>query len=50
MRGSDGIQEALFTFSRLEDFVPTEHPLRSAKALPKAFFTEVMTLAEKAGR
>lgn len=33
MRGSDGIQEALFTFSRLEDFVPSDHPLRSVKAL-----------------
>src|SRR5690606_1893358 len=33
MRGSDGMQEALFTFSRLEDFVPADHPLRSVKQL-----------------
>lgn len=33
MRGSDEMQEALFTFSRLEDFVPADHPLRSVKKL-----------------
>ena len=29
MRGTDGMQEAMFTFTRLEDFVPADHPLRS---------------------
>ncbi len=33
MRGSDGMQEAMFTFSKLEDFVPTDHPLRAIAAL-----------------
>ena len=29
MRGADGIQEPLFTFAKLEDFVPADHPLRA---------------------
>lgn len=33
MRGSDEIQEALFSFSKLEDFVPADHPLRSVRTL-----------------
>jgi transposase len=33
MRGSDATQEALFTFSKLEDFVPADHPLRSVRTL-----------------
>ena len=33
MRGSDGMQEALFTFSRLDDFVPADHPLRAIQEL-----------------
>jgi transposase len=33
MRGSDGMQEGLFTMSKLEDFVPTDHPLRSIQVL-----------------
>ena len=33
MRGSDGMQEALFTVSKLEDFVPTDHPLRAVRWL-----------------
>jgi len=33
MRGSDGMQEALFTMSKLEDFVPMDHPLRSISGL-----------------
>lgn len=28
MRGSDGMQEALFTVAKLEDFVPSDHPQR----------------------
>ena len=33
MRGSDGMQEALFTVSKLDDFVPADHPLRSVRTL-----------------
>ena len=33
MRGSDGMQEALFTMSKLEDFVPSDHPLRAIQGL-----------------
>ena len=28
MRGSDAMQEGLFTVAKLEDFVPADHPLR----------------------
>ena len=33
MRGSDGMQEVLFTMSRLDDFVPSDHPLRGIRLL-----------------
>jgi hypothetical protein len=33
MRGSDGMQETPFTMSKLEDFVPTDHPLRAIQVL-----------------
>ena len=33
MRGSDGMQEALFTMSKLDDFVPSDHPLRGIRLL-----------------
>ena len=33
MRGSDGMQEALFTVAKLEDFVPLDHPLRAIRLL-----------------
>lgn len=33
MRGSDGMQEALFTVTKLDDFVPADHPLRSVRTL-----------------
>jgi transposase len=29
MRGSDGMQESMFTVAKLEDFVPADHPLRA---------------------
>jgi hypothetical protein len=86
MRGTDAMQEPLFTVAKLEDFVPADHPLRAIRGLVnealvrlnglfneiyadavwdhsvfsknrdrliehevvEAFFTEVMTLAEKA--
>jgi transposase len=33
MRGTDGMQESLFTVAKLDDFVPTDHPLRAIQAL-----------------
>lgn len=33
MRGSDGMQESLFTMAKLEDFVPSDHPLRAIRVL-----------------
>ena len=33
MRGEDELQEGLFSFSKLEDFVPADHPLRPMKDL-----------------
>jgi transposase len=33
MRGSDGMQESLFMMSKLDDFVPSDHPLRSIQVL-----------------
>lgn len=33
MRGSDGMQESLFTVAKLEDFVPPDHPLRAIREL-----------------
>ena len=33
MRGSDGMQESLFTMSKLEDFVPADHLLRPIQIL-----------------
>lgn len=33
MRGSDGMQESLFTVAKLEDFVPSDHPLRAIQEL-----------------
>lgn len=33
MRGSDGMQESLFTMAKLDDFVPPDHPLRQIQTL-----------------
>lgn len=33
MRGTDGMQETLFTMAKLEDFVPADHPLRPTREL-----------------
>jgi transposase len=33
MRGADAMQEALFSFCKLEDFVPSDHPLRPIRTL-----------------
>ena len=31
MRGTDGMQESLFTVAKLEDFVPLAHPVRAIR-------------------
>ena len=33
MRGTDKLQESLFTVAKLEDFVPADHPLRPIRLL-----------------
>jgi transposase len=33
MRGSDGMQETLFTMAKLDDFVPSDHPLRPIQGI-----------------
>jgi transposase len=33
MRGPDAMQESLFTVAKLDDFVPTDHPLRAIRVL-----------------
>ena len=33
MRGTDAMQESLFTVTKLEDFVPVDHPLRAVRLL-----------------
>jgi hypothetical protein len=33
MRGTDGVQEGRFSFSRLEVFVPSDRPLRAIAGL-----------------
>ena len=33
MRGSDAMQESLFTVAKLDDFVPSDHPLRNVRML-----------------
>ena len=33
MRGSDAMQESLFTVAKLDDFVPSDHPLRAVQVL-----------------
>jgi transposase len=33
MRGSDGMQETLFTMAKLDDFVPADHPLRPIQGI-----------------
>lgn len=33
MRGTDPMQESLFTVAKLDDFVPSDHPLRHVRVL-----------------
>lgn len=41
MRGEDGLQEALFTVAKLDDFVPAEHPLRAVRLLVNEALTRL---------
>jgi hypothetical protein len=36
MRGADVMQEGLFSFKQLEEFVPADHPLRAIRAILNA--------------
>lgn len=44
MRGGDEIQEGLFSFSKLEDFVAQDHPLRAVRVLVNGALTELNAL------
>jgi transposase len=44
MRGTDGMQESLFTLSKLEDFVPADHPLRAIRVLVNEALTRLNEL------
>jgi transposase len=41
MRGADAVQESLFTVAKLDDFVPTEHPLRAVRLLVNEALTRM---------
>jgi transposase len=44
MRGSDGMQEQLFTVAKLEDFVPSDHPLRPIRLLVNEALVQLNSL------
>jgi transposase len=41
MRGADVMQEGLFSFKRLEEFVPQDHPLREMRTIINAALTRL---------
>ena len=41
MRGTDAMQESLFTVAKLDDFVPEDHPLRGIRRLVNEALTEM---------
>ena len=41
MRGADAMQESLFTVAKLDDFVPTDHPLRVVRLLVNEALTQM---------
>lgn len=41
MRGADGMQESLFTMSKLDDFVPANHSLRKVQSLVNEALTKM---------
>ena len=47
MRGTDGMQESLFTVARLEDFVPSDHPLRAIRDLVNEALVQLNGLFNK---
>ena len=57
MRGADRFTESLFTLSRLEDFIPADHPLRPIRAMVNqalgqmdALFSSMYATGVKGGR
>lgn len=44
MRGNDGMQEPLFTVTKLEDFVPSDHPLRAIRLLVNEALVQLNSL------
>lgn len=47
MRGADTFTESLFTLRKLEDFVPSEHPLRSIRQMVNAALVKMDELFSK---
>lgn len=47
MRGTDGMQESLFTVAKLEDFVPSDHPLRAIRDLVNEALVQLNGLFNK---
>ena len=41
MRGSDVMQESLFTYMTLKDFVPANHPLTPIRGIVNTALTEM---------
>jgi len=41
MRGADGYTEQLFSIRRLEDFIPTDHPLRPLREMVNEALTRL---------
>ena len=50
MRGSDGMQEALFTVAKLEDFVPSDHPQRGQRSTQPPQACSIIYAARRARR
>lgn len=44
MRGTDRPQESLFTVAKLDDFVPTDHPLRPLRDQVNAVLRRLSSL------
>jgi len=47
MRGSDGMQEALFTTAKLDDFIPPDHPLRKIRSVVNTALTGLNDLFDE---
>jgi transposase, IS4 family len=44
MRGNDGMQESLFLVAKLDDFVPSDHPLRPIQSIVNTALLELNDL------